>query len=222
MRMPILPAMKKWLACSLVVVMSGCPDVKKDPGEGPGDLANGPTIEFDPANAIIPFPNNLVIDPTTGKLNIPAPACESPIAKAVRVGVLNQLDGFGTYEAGMQVTFTTDVDMSTITPDTVKMFERTQNGAPLAQPKPIDITFKASTSLRFDPANCGSPKTVSALTIIPTSPLDPHSTYTVAMFSGIKTAGADSVDFGPSFTWALIRQPKDPVTLADGCNYAQP
>jgi len=213
--------MKKWLACSLVVVMSGCPDVKKDPGEGPGDLANGPTIEFDPANAIIPFPNNLVIDPTTGKLNIPAPACESPTAKAVRVGVLNQLDGFGTYEAGMQVTFTQDVDMSTLMGN-VKMFERTQNGVALAQPKPIDITFKPSTALRFDPANCAAPKTVSAVTIIPTAPLDPRSTYTIGMFSGIKTAGPNSVDFDPSFTWALIRQQKDPVTLADGCNYAQP
>src|SRR3569623_1824558 len=168
--MPILPAMKKWLACSLVVVMSGCPDVKKDPGEGPGDLANGPTNEIDPANAIIPIPNNLDIDPTTGKLNIPAPACESPTAKAVRVGVLNQLDGFGTYEAGMQVTFTQDVDMSTLMGN-VKMFERTQNGVALAQPKPIDITFKPSTALRFDPANCAAPKTVSAVTLVPAAPL---------------------------------------------------
>ncbi|MBV8759373.1 MAG: hypothetical protein JO257_18945 [Deltaproteobacteria bacterium] len=212
--------MKKWLAAALLVVVSGCPDVKKDPGEGPGELANGPTIEFDPANAIIPFPNNLVLDPTSGKVNIPAPACESATAKAVREGVLNQLDGFGTYEAGMQVTFTDDVDLTTLNANTVKMFERSQNGEALATPKAIDVTFKLTTALRFDAANCASPKTVNAVNITPTAPLDPHSTYTVALLPGIKTS--HGVDYEPSFTWALVRQTQDPVKLADGCNYAQP
>lgn len=218
--MPILPAMKKWLACSLLIAMSGCPDVKTDPGEGPGQIGSAPTVEFDPGNAIIPFPNNLVLDPTTGKVNAPATACEGAAAKAVREGVLNQLDGFGTYEAGMQVTFTSDVDMSTVTPDTVKMFERAKDGMALATPKPIDVFIQPSTALRFSASDCTMPKSVNAITIIPTVPLDEHATYTVALLSGIKTT--NGADYGPSFTWALVRQATDPVKLADGCNYAQP
>ncbi len=212
--------MKKWLACSLLIAMSGCPDVKKDPGEGPGELSNGPTIEFDPANAVIPFPNNLVLDPTTGKVNAPATACEGPASKAVREGTLNQLDGFGTYEAAMQVTITDDVDMSTLTPDTVKMFERAKDGMALATPKPIDVLVQPSTALRFSASDCSNPKTVNAITIVPKVPLDEHATYTVALLSGIKTM--NGAEYQPSSTWALVRQPTDPVKLADGCNYAQP
>ncbi|HSN27055.1 MAG TPA: hypothetical protein VLT45_12235 [Kofleriaceae bacterium] len=212
--------MKKWLACSLLIAMSGCPDVKTDPGEGPGDLANVPVVEFDPANAILPFPNNLAMDPTTGKLNVPAQACEGAASKAVREGTLNQLDGFGTYEAAMQVTFSADVDMSTVTSDTVKMFERAKDGMALATPKPIDVAIVPSTALRFSASDCSAPKTVNAITIVPTMPLEQHATYTVALLSGIKTS--TGTDYLPSFTWALVRQSTDPVKLADGCNYAQP
>ena len=53
--------MQKFLACLLVVATSGCPDVKTDPGEGPGEGRSGPIVEFDPSNSIVPFPNNLVL-----------------------------------------------------------------------------------------------------------------------------------------------------------------
>ena len=108
--------MKHWLASAALLVASGCPSVGRDSGETQGQLPplDGPTVEFDPSNSIIPFPNNLVINPATGKVNIPAPACETPAAKALRTGVLNTLDGFGTYEAAMQVTFTDDLDMASL------------------------------------------------------------------------------------------------------------
>jgi hypothetical protein len=124
--------MTKIAACLLVAVAaSGCPDVKTDPGEGQGQLppTDGPTVEFDPGNSIIPFPNNLVLDPTTGKVHLPAPACESPIAAALRTGVLNTLDGFGTFESAMQVTFTDPVDPSTLAANVV-MYERLKGTAP--------------------------------------------------------------------------------------------
>lgn len=213
--------MKKLLACLLVLATTGCPDVKTDPGEGPGEITNGPTVEFDPANAIIPFPNNLVIDPATKKVNIPAPACETPAAKAVREGVLNQLDGFGTYEAAMQVTFTDDVDMATVNSQTVVMYQRTKDGAPVTSTTPVPVAILPGTALRFDKNNCtAAPAQVHAITIVPTVPLEQRSTYTVALLSGIKTTAGK--DYQPSFTWALIRQTKDPVTLADGCDYANP
>src|SRR5881628_3681699 len=146
--------MKKLLACLLVVATSGCPDVKTDPGEGPGELSNGPTVEFDPAASIIPFPNNLVINPATGKVNIPSPPCETPAAKAVREGVLNQLDGFGTFEAAMQVTFSDDVDMATVNDQTVVMYQRTKNGTPVTTSTPVPVAIFPGTALRFNKDDC--------------------------------------------------------------------
>ena len=205
--------MNKLLACVLLLAASGCPDVKTDPGEGPGlPSVDGPTVEFDPANSIIPFPNNLVLDPTTGKVNIPAPACESPVSQAIRTGVLNTLDGFGTFEAAMQVTFTDPVDSTTLTGNIV-MYQRAK-GATATDPASavaVPIQLVAGTTLRFSADACSTPATIDAVTIIPMVPLDEKSTYTVAVLDGVKTA--DGKDFLPSFTWALVRQTIDPVTV---------
>jgi pimeloyl-ACP methyl ester carboxylesterase len=216
--------MKHWLALAALVVMSGCPEAASDSGETQNSLPplDGPTVEFDPANAIIPFPNNLVINPATGKVTIPAPACETPAAKQVREGVLNTLDGFGTYEAAMQVTFTDDVDLNTLNGNVV-MYQRTKMGNPVA-PSPaamVPVQVSLGTALRFNAADCAAPPAqVHAVTIVPMVPLDQKSTYTVALLDGIKTTSGKP--YIPSFTWALVRQSTDPVQLADGCDYANP
>ena len=210
---------KLCLACVLVGGLAGCPDVDTDPGEGPGEIMNGPTVEFDPAASIIPFPNNLVRDPATGKVNLPAQCNESPSAKALRENVLNKLDGFGTYEVGLQVTFTNPVDMATLTKDTVVLFEREKDGVPVdpASATAIPVLALPATTVRFDPA-CTTPQTVNAVNIIPFDrskgvavPLDQRSTYVVAVLKGVKTP--EGQEFGPSFTWALVRQAMDPVEL---------
>jgi hypothetical protein len=53
-----------------------------------------PEATFDPAKSIIPFPNNLLINPTTGKLNLPDPG-GTGLAHQLVLG-LNTLDGFST------------------------------------------------------------------------------------------------------------------------------
>lgn len=92
------------LVSELAIAAAGCVDIDKDRDELDQTALAGPTVEFDPANAIIPFPNNLLIDPTTGRVNIPASNCETPAAAALRTNVLNQLDGFGPYETAISVT----------------------------------------------------------------------------------------------------------------------
>ena len=215
--------MRKLLACLLVVSASGCPDVSVDPGQG-SDLPpiDGPTVEFDPANSIIPFPNNLVMCATgtdstgapctVGKLAIPPPACESATAKAIRTTTLNKLDGFGTFEAATQVTFTEAVDPTTLT-NNIVMYERT-HGATANDPTTahvIPTVLTAATTLRFSAADCSTPATINAVNVIPLVPLDEKSTYTIAVLQGVKTATGK--DFIPSPTWALVRQKVDPVTL---------
>src|SRR5690348_6163967 len=98
---------KTWLACALLA--AGCVDISKQ-AQPPAQ----PTVEFDPLNSIVPFPNNLALDPVTHKVSLPATACESAAAAAVRTTELNKLDGFGTYEVGMSFTMTAPPDMNTV------------------------------------------------------------------------------------------------------------
>ena len=121
----------------------------------------------------------------------------------------------------MQVTFSDDVDMATVTDSTVVMYQRTKQGTPVTDHDAGPVTILPSTALRFDKDNCtAAPAQIHAITIVPKVPLEQRSTYTVALLSGIKTTAGK--DYLPSFTWALVRQSTDPVTLADGCDYANP
>jgi len=88
-----------------VLGLAGCVSkVEADPSEL-GPITPPPVAQFDPANQIIPLPNNLLLGPTTGKLALPAQCGETPAAAAIRTGVLNALDGFGTSKTVIQATF---------------------------------------------------------------------------------------------------------------------
>jgi hypothetical protein len=206
----------KWLGSilvsSLLLGATGCPDIKVDPGEGVNDMpAAGPIIEFDPSNKIIPFPNNLLLNPMTGKVNLPMSCGEGPASKATREGVLNKLDGFGTFETAMTITLTEPVDPTTLAGH-VLLYKRA-SGATAVDPTSamaIPVVTIASMTTRFD-ASCMNPVMVPQVIIIPRVPLEQKSTYVVALTAGIKTAmGAD---YGPSFTWALVRQEAPLVEL---------
>lgn len=210
--------MKSWLPLSLVLATSGCPDVDTDANE----LAGGPTVEFDPAKSLatgarfIPFPNDLVRDPATGKIALGPQACESDAARAIRENVLNTLDGFGTYETAMQVTLTSPANPDSVTGH-VLMFEIARDGQPIAtdarQPLPI-VVARVGPTPRFasgdcDPANPANQ--VDSITIVPAVPLDQRSTYFVVLTKGI--TDIDGNELGPSPTWALVASQNPPVIL---------
>lgn len=213
--------MKKLMACLLVVATSGCPDVKVDSDE----VAGGPTVEFDPARSqetgarFIPFPNDLARDATTGKINLGPQNCESATSKATRENVLNQLDGFGTYETAMQVTFTQDVDEASLA-DHILMYQLTSEGTAIepsasTQPVPVKVVRVAKTP-RFATADCNTPEMVAAVTFVPLVPLEQKSTYFVALTKGIKSTSGEA--FAPAYTWAIVASSDQPVTLDDQGN----
>ncbi|MBA2538995.1 MAG: hypothetical protein H0V17_05115 [Deltaproteobacteria bacterium] len=200
----------QWLACLL---LGACASVTVDDNEG----GLGPTVEFDPANRIIPFPNNLLLDPATGKLDLPQQCNESATSTATRVGVLNTLDGFGTYETTINVTFTEEVDLASLA-GRVLVFERVTAGEandPLTA-TPLPVVAIPGKAVRFtnqdDITNCSDPVMVDQVSFISRVPLTQKSTYTVALLDGIETASGE--DFTPSFTWSLVREPQ-PVVLLD-------
>ena len=209
--------MRILLACTAVAAAlgaAGCPDIKQDPGEGSGELGAiaGPTVEFDPANKIVPFPNNLLLDPATGKVNLPQQCNESPVQTQLRTLVLNKLDGFGTFEVGLQATFTETPDTASVTAADVVLYKRAAGGtavdAATAMPVPTRIILGKFPRLAAD---CVTATMVDTLTVVPLVPLDQRSTYTVALLSGIDSGSGAA--FIPSFTWALVRQSVEPVTL---------
>ncbi len=61
-------------------------------------IAHGPFAEFDPTTGRIPFPNDVLIDQKTGKVNLPIDPNAPAQQKALMMG-LNQLDGFSTTAA---------------------------------------------------------------------------------------------------------------------------
>ena len=203
----------KWLAClPLALAATGCPDVKVDPGEGVGDPSSaGPTVEFDPANKIVPFPNNLLLDPATGKVTLPKQCGETAASGAIRTTVLNRLDGFGTYETALQVTFTAPVDPASVDGHVV-LYKRAAGGTAVtpADAMPVPIRVVESHSARFD-ASCANPQAIDSLAIVPLVPLDQRSTYVVGILAGLQTV--DHADYQPSVTWAFVRQATSPVTF---------
>jgi hypothetical protein len=207
--------MNKWLALALVVTTSGCPDITVDKDETSAD----PIVEFDPSNSIVPFPNNLLISQETGKVNVPPGCNESAATKATREGVLNKLDGFGTFETAMSVTLTKPIDMASVTADNIVLYKATMDPStstaiPILVLPGSSIRYKNQTKNDDGTLTCDTPNPIDSITVIPKIPLDQKSTYIVALKSGLKSM--DGEDYVASFTWSLVRQKENPVTVENG------
>ena len=202
------------LTAAGVVSLAACvSDPGVDPGEGVDDLpaTDGPTIEFDPSSSIVPFPNNLLIDRMTGLVNLPEGCNESPAAAALRVGVLNSLNGFGTFKAALSVTFTEPVDPASLSGN-VLLYKRATGATPVdpaaATAIPV-IAIPGQTGRNS--ADCMSTTLVDNAVFVPLVPLEGGSTYTVALVGAINTMGGQP--FISSATWALISAAENPVTI---------
>ncbi len=208
------PGIRSLVPFALFPLVFGCTSVDIDPLEQSLPPVDGPTAELDPAAKVIPFPNDLLIDPATGSVNLPASCNESEVQRQIRTNVLDTLDGFGTYEPALQTTFSEHVAEDSLT-GRVMLLARTLNGVAVdpADAEPVPVSFMTGESQRAT-ADCSSTETVTTLTIIPLEPLAERSTYDVILTDGI--TDTNDVPFVPSATWALIRQVQDPVTVEGG------
>jgi pimeloyl-ACP methyl ester carboxylesterase len=125
------------------------------------------------------------------------------------VGVLNTLDGFGTYEPALQVTLTEDIDADTLAGH-VHLFAL--GGSEIPVTTIVDQSTRASS-------DCSASETVPSLTIVPLRPLAGATQYVAALTEGIATP--DGAPMIPSATWALVRQSANPVTVVDGVVIAE-
>jgi hypothetical protein len=134
------------------------------------------TARFDPANAVVPFPTNLLLSGTTDlTLNIPVANPANYTDPAV---AMNALDGFST-TAPWSTTFSTPPKASTVIPGvTVRMFEVTLNQPGGAV---TGIVRELAAPQEFVAVMAPSDTTGRTLAIVPTAPLQQLTSYMVVL-----------------------------------------
>ncbi|MEC9466764.1 MAG: Ig-like domain-containing protein, partial [Myxococcota bacterium] len=183
--------MKKLLGFLLVAGLTACaPTVEIDDTDSQDTVA---IVEFDPANSIVPFPNNLLLDPTTGILNIPAGCFETEGETTLRANLLNQLDGFALVDTPIATTFSEAVDLESVA-DKVMVMN-------MADGSTVDVLPVGLTTSRWD-ATCSTFSTdIPQMALIPTSTLKPNTNYAVILKNGITSVNGNT--FKASAVWGL-------------------
>jgi len=156
---------------------------------------------FDPANSIIPFPNNLLFNGTTdGTLNIPTSDPEDTSDPKV---AMNSLDGFST-NAPISTTFSTPIDTLTI-PGNVRLFTASINDYHLNPGgEPNFVVLGITSELTQDVDFIVSVSNETTLVIKPIKPLMTKSGYVAVVTNGLKDMDGDV--FRPDLTYAITKE----------------
>ena len=153
--------------------------------------ASPPGLQFDPANGVIPFPNNLLLSPTDGTVNAPV-SDDSPSNPAL---ALNQMDGFST-TSPITAGLTRAVDPATVAlGSTVRIFE---------------VTAAPSTAVtgiveELGPTQVAVAATPTNIAILPVQPLKPKTHYMVIVTNGITDDAETPVPLAPSTSFRLAK-----------------
>lgn len=165
-----------------------------------GSPTGGFEALFDPGNAVIPFPSNLLFSGSTdGTLNIPLSGADSD---APRIA-MNTLDGFSTV-APMTTSFSLAIDAATVTPAAVRVFSATADPATTAI---ISIDTELTFGVDFIASVSSVDTTGQTLAILPLKPLDAKSTYVVVITNSLKSTDGQSAIASQTFNSALIPNP---------------
>ncbi|HEY6895236.1 MAG TPA: Ig-like domain-containing protein [Rhodanobacteraceae bacterium] len=140
-----------------------------------------PVASFDPANGIVPFPNNLLLLGTTDlTLNIPV---ADPNDYSDPKVAMNALDGFST-TAPWSTTFNMPIDATTLAPgQSVHVYEVTLSGPGGAV---TGIVRELASPQEYVVALAPSDPSGRTLAIVPTAPLQQMTSYMAVLTTGIK------------------------------------
>jgi hypothetical protein len=171
-----------------------------------------PVAEFDPAQSIVPLPSALLMNPATGRLNVPPSCGETPDSAAAGIRAeLNQLDGFGASKLLLVASFSEPLDPASLE-GRVFLVRVADHGVPLNPPQPVPSDVSTRIGQRAT-ADCQGSVEVPQLVIAPRAALPGSSTYAVWLRSGVLTAAGEEVLASP--TWALVRQSQAPVAFPE-------
>ena len=129
----------------LLAGLWGCPDGGESGRTGLAPATgDGPRIVFDPLavpTPEVPLPNDLLtvadsLTPTGKRINI-SPFAPTAFEEEVREH-MDELNGFGTY-APISLSFDRAIDLSTVSPDTIKVINITPGSRTFGQSVPRDL-----------------------------------------------------------------------------------
>lgn len=183
------------IALSLLLTACGgssSSSVGDSPPPPPAIVAN-----FDPANSVIPFPNNLLFSGTTDlTLNIPV---EDPTDFGNPMVALNALDGFSTV-APWSTGFSVATKPESLKPgENVHVYEVALDGP---GGKVTGITRELSSPQEYVVAMAPSDADGKTMAIVPTSPLKPLTSYMAVLTNGITSDNGSPVTASLTYTLA--------------------
>ncbi|MFO1495230.1 MAG: Ig-like domain-containing protein [Lysobacterales bacterium] len=160
------------------------------------------TARFDPTNAVIPFPNNLLIQGSRD-LTVNAPAA-NPANFGDPTVALNALDGFST-TAPWTMTFSAALAPSSIVPgQSVRLFEVQVVTSGAAAGAVQRVVRELSSPSEYVAAISTADSTGRTLAIVPTKPLEELKSYMAVVTDGITdTAGNNAT---PDQTYFLAKR----------------
>jgi hypothetical protein len=166
-------------------------------------IMNMPEATFnpslDPAAAVIPFPNDLLLNPATGKVNLQAPPGASPLQQQLFEG-LRTLDGFSTTSAIVSESSNTlgPIDTgSRLDPGSLEAGTRFVKLTPGGTAPNVRVCLSCVSS---GPVSANNPQ---QLQFVPNVPLDEKSRYAAIMTTDLKDERGRKV--APSGAFALLR-----------------
>lgn len=189
---------KLFIALLSVVLIPAC---ESEPSETlQASIVQSTAISnFDPANSVIPFPNDLLFAGTAdGTLNIPVVDANDFSDPAV---AMNALDGFSTI-APFTTGFTGPILASSIDGNSVKVYQvnlsasglpNNQGGAVIA----INTTLVFGVDYVATVSSVDSSGTT--LAVVPLKPLDPASSYYVVITDSLKSTDGNPMGLSGAY-----------------------
>jgi hypothetical protein len=201
-----------FITITSIVVLQACSSSSNSPSAVPTNPATNPggdpvtatiTANFDPSNAVIPFPTNLLLL-GTDDLTLNAPAAD-PTDFSDPAIALNALDGFSTIEPWV-TSFSATVAPASVTPgNSVRVFEVTLTGPGGGV---TGISAELVPGVEFVAVSTGA-----GIAIIPLQPLKQITSYMAVVTNGITDAAGNIAT--PDQTYFLTQR-TSPLVDANG------
>ncbi len=186
-------------------------------------------VTFDPANSVIPFPNDILRDAKTSTLALPNPKTGKPLSKADCMAPtdqsvalycgLNTLDGFSTVAPPLSDNSNTadavaqaHVDGATLVANMTVGLQPIASTAPAAE-QSGPPNFKPCLNCLSSTPPAGQPAQPEELQWQLVSPLDEKTTYLAWVSGDVKDKSGKNVIASPTFALLRLANPLvDPVT----------
>ncbi|MCP4236981.1 MAG: lipase [Aestuariibacter sp.] len=168
---------------------------------------------FDPANSVIPYPNDLLFaGMVDGTINIPVADASDLSDPQVAI---NGLDGFSTV-APITTGFTGPIGESSLSGDSIKLYEVTLSTGAIPGGAAVAVDATLTYGVDYLATVSSVDSSGATLAILPLQPLKPKTSYYVAITNSLKSSDGNQMGVSGSYIYA-----KQATPLVDGGGVSQ-